>query len=606
MYSAINDEENQQVLEKFRNDELDVIVNIRMLTEGTDVPSVDSVFLTRQTTSEILLTQMVGRALRGPRFNGTETANLVFFTDKWKKLINWATWDPDTWEGKGEVDEYHTGPWDLVSVALIRKIIRLMGTGGKNKGKYLTYMPLGWYVVDYYDLSEIEDNDESEPLKVRDFVLVFENDKDNYSNLIKNLTKIDITPYNDDKIKYNKFKDDLEKLKEKNFPESDQNIGKGLRKNIFKIARHMAQHKNNPPRFVPFRDREEYDMDALARKYMEYNRQAEDRKLKTIYNDDEKLWKTLYYDYEHFKNQYNACVEWLLSQDETVIDDHIDSEEDKLVEIVKTGTSDEKIHALIKLGEIGRDEYLHNGTIDLIYNIIENERDKRIKSAAKATFDVIKRGLTPKQRKKIFQRDGYKCLCCGETRRLQVDHIIPRSLGGSNSPDNLQTLCAKCNGGFKGEEIVDFRKTKTPLIKPLDSFHGLGNRYITRQQAERPEFWDKALKRNINLFYRCCAVKKIDHNYLDWKVEIYKGNDPKWAENHLDDLVGEIKSKLTEYKLRPLTSVNIDLNESKYSSNIPDAYQKLWNRYVRNSSLLTDEEKDMMAEYMKDYGLPEN
>ena len=41
-----------------------------MLTEGTDVPDVDTVFLTRQTTSKILLTQMIGRALRGPKFGG--------------------------------------------------------------------------------------------------------------------------------------------------------------------------------------------------------------------------------------------------------------------------------------------------------------------------------------------------------------------------------------------------------------------------------------------------------------------------------------------------------------------------------------------------------
>ena len=60
-----NRDENAKVLDAFRNDQLDVLINVRMLTEGTDVPKVNTVFLTRQTTSEILLTQMVGRALRG-------------------------------------------------------------------------------------------------------------------------------------------------------------------------------------------------------------------------------------------------------------------------------------------------------------------------------------------------------------------------------------------------------------------------------------------------------------------------------------------------------------------------------------------------------------
>jgi superfamily II DNA or RNA helicase len=83
-------DENSRVLEAFRKGELDVVINVRMLTEGTDVPDVKTVFITRQTTSQILLTQMVGRALRGPKFGGTDKAYLVFFIDEWKKLINWA------------------------------------------------------------------------------------------------------------------------------------------------------------------------------------------------------------------------------------------------------------------------------------------------------------------------------------------------------------------------------------------------------------------------------------------------------------------------------------------------------------------------------------
>jgi superfamily II DNA or RNA helicase len=41
-----------------------------VLTEGTDIPMLKSVFLTRQTTSQILMRQMVGRALRGPQGRG--------------------------------------------------------------------------------------------------------------------------------------------------------------------------------------------------------------------------------------------------------------------------------------------------------------------------------------------------------------------------------------------------------------------------------------------------------------------------------------------------------------------------------------------------------
>jgi len=97
MYSHQGNERNAEVLQKFRNNELNVIVNIKMLTEGTDVPDVDTVFITRQTTSIISMTQMVGRALRGPKFGGKPDAYLVFFQDDWQKAINWVIWDSKTW-----------------------------------------------------------------------------------------------------------------------------------------------------------------------------------------------------------------------------------------------------------------------------------------------------------------------------------------------------------------------------------------------------------------------------------------------------------------------------------------------------------------------------
>ena len=45
-------------------------------------------------------------------------------------------------------------------------------------------------------------------------------------------------------------------------------------------------------------------------------------------------------------------------------------------------------------------------------------------------------------RRRIMQRDGFACACCGAIRMdHEVDHRIPLEQGGSNDDDNLQLLC---------------------------------------------------------------------------------------------------------------------------------------------------------------------
>jgi 5-methylcytosine-specific restriction endonuclease McrA len=45
----------------------------------------------------------------------------------------------------------------------------------------------------------------------------------------------------------------------------------------------------------------------------------------------------------------------------------------------------------------------------------------------------------------VWQRDGGKCVKCGARERLEFDHIIPVTAGGSSTERNVQLLCESCN-----------------------------------------------------------------------------------------------------------------------------------------------------------------
>lgn len=64
----------------------------------------------------------------------------------------------------------------------------------------------------------------------------------------------------------------------------------------------------------------------------------------------------------------------------------------------------------------------------------------------------------------VMKRARYRCELCGVSAAevaLEVDHIQPRSLDGSDDISNLQALCYRCNAWKSNKDNVDFRTNRS-------------------------------------------------------------------------------------------------------------------------------------------------
>jgi len=65
-------------------------------------------------------------------------------------------------------------------------------------------------------------------------------------------------------------------------------------------------------------------------------------------------------------------------------------------------------------------------------------------------------------KKRLFERDNYECAYCGKVATT-VDHIVPRSRGGSTVWENTVASCLKCNHK-KGNKTLDEAGMKLRFI----------------------------------------------------------------------------------------------------------------------------------------------
>ena len=76
---------------------------------------------------------------------------------------------------------------------------------------------------------------------------------------------------------------------------------------------------------------------------------------------------------------------------------------------------------------------------------------------------MLRRMAIPNKRKQqVRSLDGERCLRCGSSSELWVDHIVPKAAGGKGGWKNLQTLCRPCDQ-LKADRHIDYRTDERRL-----------------------------------------------------------------------------------------------------------------------------------------------
>lgn len=139
------------------------------------------------TVEDILLAQMIGRALRGPRMGGTEKAYIVAFIDIWKYEIKWAGYGkifPKS--ADNEDSESHGLSPQVILADLVRRLAQQMDITIDNiTGLFFTLLPLGCYKVEFETLAKGSENGR----RMRELVMVFEGEKDAYEGFSKSIAQ---------------------------------------------------------------------------------------------------------------------------------------------------------------------------------------------------------------------------------------------------------------------------------------------------------------------------------------------------------------------------------------------------------------------------------
>ncbi|KXB57709.1 hypothetical protein HMPREF1866_01326, partial [Lachnoanaerobaculum saburreum] len=159
-------------------------MKIIVITEGVDLPKTKTVFLARPTVSSILMTQMVGRALRGTAAGGTSSAYIVSFIDHWNEHIAWV--NPESlFAGDNEFQDSDDSERikrdiQLIAISKIEEFARILDnsvdTLDLERVAFEKRIPIGMYAFNY-----LEENGMDHSYQV----MVYDSTQEAYKNLME-------------------------------------------------------------------------------------------------------------------------------------------------------------------------------------------------------------------------------------------------------------------------------------------------------------------------------------------------------------------------------------------------------------------------------------
>ena len=107
--------------------------------------------------------------------------------------------------------------------------------------------------------------------------------------------------------------------------------------------------------------------------------------------------------------------------------------------------------AMVLVG-LGKAELMANGRGDIRTVSASFAVPSVIRLVYMVKQPIIRRRLS---RRAIFYRDNFVCQYCGaKGKTLTLDHIVPRSRGGTHEWDNVVSACVQCNHRKAGLDAV--------------------------------------------------------------------------------------------------------------------------------------------------------